>query len=58
MQDGCSLVHFHPDPLSNEPAGNRSLTADGQPGSVIQSYVLPAFLASPPYLDANEETDP
>ena len=58
VQDGCSLVYFHPDPLPNEPAGNCSLTANGQHDSAIQSSIWPALLASFPYLDANEETGP
>ena len=51
-------MNFHPDPLSNEPVGDRSLATDGQPGSTIQSSVWLVFLASPPYPDANEEIDP
>ena len=35
VQGGCSLVHFHPDPLPNKPASARSLTVDGQHSSAI-----------------------
>ena len=49
-------MHFHPDPLPNEPAGDRSLAADGQHGSVIQPSVWVALLALFPYPDASEET--
>ena len=56
VQDGCSLMRFHPDPLPNEPAGDRSLTADGQHGYAIQPSVWHVLLASPPYLDASEGT--
>ena len=51
-------MHFHPNPLPNEPAGNRSLTADGQHDSAIQPYVWSALLALFPYPNANEETGP
>ena len=44
-------------PLPNELAGDCSLTADGQHGSVIQPYVWPVLLTSPPYPDASEGTD-
>ena len=56
MQDAYSLVLFHPDPLPNEPADDRFLTADGQHGSAIQPYVWLVLLASPPYPDSNEGT--
>ena len=56
MQDGCSLVHFHPDPLPNELVGNHSLAIEGQHGSTIQPSVCPALLALFPYPDASEET--
>ena len=49
-------MHFHPDSLPNEPAGNRSLAVDGQHGSTIKSFVCPALLTSSLYPDANEET--
>ena len=45
-------------PLPNEPAGDRSLAANGQHGSAIQPSVWPALLASFPYPDASEETGP
>ena len=51
-------MHFHPDPLLNEFAGNHSLGADGQHDSAIQPSVWPALLALFPYLDASEETGP
>ena len=51
-------MHFHPDPLPNESAGDRSLAADGQHSSAIQPSVWPAFLSSFPYSDAREETGP
>ena len=51
-------MHFHLNPLPNEPAGDRSLAADGQHGSTIQPSVWPALLASSPYPDASEETGP
>ena len=51
-------MHYHPDPLLNEPAGDRSLAAEGQHGSVIQPYVWPILLASSPYHNANKETGP
>ena len=51
-------MHFHPDPLPNEPAGDRSLTADSQHGFAIQPSVRPTLLASFPYPDASEETGP
>ena len=50
-------MHFHPDPLPNEPAGDCSLAADGQHGSIIQPSIWPVLLTSPPYPDASEETD-
>ena len=49
-------MHFHPDPLPNELAGDHSLVVDGQHGSAIQPSVWPALFASFPYPDANEET--
>ena len=51
-------MHFHPDPLPNEPAGDRSLAADGQHSSSIQPSVWLSLLASFLYLDASEETGP
>ena len=54
VQDGCFLVHFHPDPLPNEPTCDCSLVADGQHGSVIQPSVWPVLLASPPYPDTSQ----
>ena len=56
VQDAYSLVLFHLDPLPNEPADDRSLTADGQHNSAIQPYVWHVLLASPPYLDSSERT--
>ena len=35
VQDGYSLMPFHPDPLPNELAGDHSLAVDGQQGFVI-----------------------
>ena len=49
-------MHFPLDPLPNEPAGDRSLTAYGQHSPVIQQSVWPVLIASFPYPDANEET--
>ena len=49
-------MHFHPDPLPNEPADDRSLAANGQHGSTIQSYVWHVLLVSSPYPDASKET--
>ena len=49
-------MHFHPDPLPNEPAGDRYLAIDGQHGSAIQPSVWPVLLTSSPYSDASEET--
>ena len=51
-------MYFHPDPLPNEPAGNRSLATDGQHDSAFQPSIWPALLASFPYPDASEETGP
>ena len=51
-------MHFHLDPLPNEPVGGRSLATDGQHGSPIQPSIWPALLASSPYPDANEATNP
>ena len=51
-------MHFHPDPLPNEIAGDCSLTTDGQHGSVIQPSVWLALLASSPYPDSSEEAGP
>ena len=51
-------MHFHPDPLPNEPVGDRSLVADGQHVSAIYPYVWPTILASFPYPGASEETGP
>ena len=47
---------FPPDPLPDEPIGDRSLAADGQHGSTIQPYVWHVLPVSSPYLDANEGT--
>ena len=47
-------MRFHPDPLPNELAGDRSLAIDGQHSSVIQPYVWPVLLASPPYPNTSE----
>ena len=58
MHDGCSLAHFHPDPLPNESACDHSLAEDDQHGPAIQPYVWPALLAPFPYLDTSEETGP
>ena len=58
VQDGCSLVHFHLNPLPNEPAGNHSLAADDLHGSAIQPFVWPALPASSPYPDVSEEIGP
>ena len=49
---------FHPDPLPNEPADNRSLVVDGQHGSAIQPSVWLAILVLFPYPDTSEETCP
>ena len=51
-------MHFHPDPLPNEPAGDRSLARDGQHDSAIHPSVWPTLLSSFPYLNASEETGP
>ena len=51
-------MHFHPDPLPNEPEGDHSLAADGHHDSIIQPSIWPALLASFPYPDASEETGP
>ena len=51
---GCSLVHFLPNLLSNEPAGHRFLVVDGQHGSTIQPSVWPVLPASSPYPDSSE----
>ena len=51
-------MHFHPDPLPNEPADDCSLVVDGQHGSAIHPFVWPALLASFPYPDANDEIGP
>ena len=51
-------MHFHSDPLPNEPTSDRSLVADDQHSSVIQPSVWPALLASSPYPEASEETHP
>ena len=45
-------MHFHPDPLPNEPVGDRSLATDCQHGSTIQPSICPALLALFPYPDA------
>ena len=50
-------MHFHLDPIPNEPIGNRSLAADGH-SSAIQPYVWLALLALFPYPDASGETGP
>ena len=49
-------MHFHPNPLPNKPAGDHSLTADGQHNSVIQPSVWPVLPASSPYPNASEGT--
>ena len=49
-------MHFHPNPLPNEPAGDCSVAADGQHGFAVQPSVCLVHLASSPYHDANEET--
>ena len=51
-------MHFHPDPLPSEPAGDCCLAADGQQGSAIQPSVWPALLVSFIYPNASEETSP
>ena len=50
-------MHFHLDPLPNEPTGNHSLAVDGQHGSAIQPSVWSALLTSSPYPAPSEETD-
>ena len=47
---------FHSDPLLDEPAGDRFLTADGHHGSIIQPYIWLVLPASSPYPDANDGT--
>ena len=47
---------FHPDPIPNEPAGDRSYAVDDQHGSAIQPSIWLVFLALPPYPDASEGT--
>ena len=49
-------MHFHPDPLPNEPAGDCSLVVDGWNGFIIKPYVWPVLLALSRYPDASEET--
>ena len=49
-------MHFHPDPLPNESAGDCSLAANGQPGFTVQPSVSPVLLTSSPYPNASEET--
>ena len=49
-------MHFHPDPLPNEPVGDCSLAENGQHGFTVQPSIWPALLASSPYPDASEET--
>ena len=49
-------MSFHPDLLPDEPAGDRSLAADGQHGSVIQPSVWPILPTSSPYPDTSEGT--
>ena len=49
-------MHFHPNPLPNEPAGDCFVATDGQHGFAVQPSVWPVFLASSPYHDASEET--
>ena len=56
MQCGCSLVHFQPNLLPDEPADNHFLAVDGQHDSVIQPSVLPVLLTLSPYPDASEGT--
>ena len=56
MQGGCSLVHFQPDLLPDEPASDHYLAIDGQQGSAIQPSVWPVLLALSPYPDVSEGT--
>ena len=49
-------MHFHPDPLPNEPAGDCSLVVNGQHDFTVQPSVWPVLLAWSPYPDASEET--
>ena len=51
-------MHFHLDPLPNEPIGDHSITAGGQHCFAIQSFVWPTLLALFPYPDTSEETGP
>ena len=51
-------MHFHPDPLLNEPIGDHSLTVNGQHDFAIQPSVWPTLLASFPYPDASKKTGP
>ena len=51
-------MHFHLDPLPNEPVGDHHLAVDGQNGPAIQPSVWPALLALFPYPGASEETGP
>ena len=48
-------MHFHPDPLPNEPTGDCSLAANGQHGFTVQPSVCPILLASSPYPDGSKE---
>ena len=53
---GWLLPHaLSPQSSPNEPVDDRYLSADGQHGSTIQSYVCPVLLASFPYPDASKE---
>ena len=49
-------MRFHPDLLLDEPAGDRSLIADGQHDSTIQPSIWPVLPALFPYPDASEGT--
>ena len=49
-------MHFHHDPLPDEPVGDRSLIADSQNDSATQPSVWPVLPASSPYPDAGEGT--
>ena len=51
-------MQFHHDSLPNEPAGDHSLTVDGQHGYAFYPSVWPTLLASSPYPNANKETGP
>ena len=49
-------MRFHPNPLSNEPAGDRFLTIDGQPSFAIQPSIWVVLPASSPYHGSSEGT--